>query len=326
MGGPEMAPQTPRAQHPGGAGVPSECRRLLMSVDRAALDCVAGARVTVVIGASDAGKTTLVAALASELASRGTPVGVVDSDVGQSEISPPTTVGLGRITGPVARLSEAALVALQFVGVSSPARDIRGVVDATRRMTARARVEGFAHVLVDTSGLVAGWPGRLLKQQKIDAVDPDLVLVLERGDECAPIVGRFEGAARPRIVRLRAPGRLRSRSQTARRQHRAEALDAYLRQARPVSLARSTAMLPRGLDPPEGAGALCGLDDALGNTLALGVVQEITDDTVCVLAPLPRAALVARVRIGRERRDGTSLAPGPARRTSTPVGDGRGGA
>ena len=67
---------------------------------RAALElafaAVSEARVSVVIGASDAGKTTLIAALASELASRGEPVGVVDSDVGQSEIGPPATVGLGR--------------------------------------------------------------------------------------------------------------------------------------------------------------------------------------------------------------------------------------
>lgn len=299
-----------------------------MSMDSAVLDQVRDARVTVVIGASDAGKSTLVAWLASELAARGARVAVVDSDVGQSEIGPPTTVGLGQIASPIARLAAAVPVALQFVGVSSPARDIRGVVEATRRMTERARREGFEHVLVDTSGLVIGWSGRSLKQQKLDAVDPDLVLVLGRGDECEPIVERFEGAARPRVVRLRAPGRLRSRSQAARRHHRAQALDGYLREARLVSLARSaiTLHLPPGLDRAEWAGALCGLDDASGNTRALGIVHEIARDTVRVLAPLPRAAVVARVRIGRERRDGTPLGPAPVGRASTPVGEGRGGA
>src|SRR6266446_6148768 len=163
---------------------------------RAALDAavaaVLDARVTVVVGASDAGKTTLVAALASELAPRAT-VGVVDGDVGQSEIGPPTTVGLGRVRGRIVRLSDAEVIAFQFVGVTSPARDIRSVVDATRRMVERARAEHLERVLVDTSGLVLGWPGRELKVRKIEAVDPDLVLFLERGDECAPIVERFAG-------------------------------------------------------------------------------------------------------------------------------------
>src|SRR5713101_6858164 len=105
----------------------------------AAVSAVHDACVIVVIGASDAGKTTLVTALGSALASRGERVGVVDSDVGQSEIGPPTTVGLGRMAARVTRLSDAEPIAFQFVGVSSPARDIRGVAEAARRMVDRAR-------------------------------------------------------------------------------------------------------------------------------------------------------------------------------------------
>jgi polynucleotide 5'-kinase involved in rRNA processing len=295
---------------------------------RAALDAVADARVTVVVGASDAGKTTLVASLASALASRGAAVGVIDSDVGQSEIGPPTTVGLGRVGGPLTRLSDATPVAFQFVGVTSPARDIRGVVDATRRMLDRARAEGFTHVLVDTSGLVLGWAGQRLKAQKIDALDPDVVLVLERGDECAPILARWADRARPRTLRLPARGRLGSRSPAARRAHRVAALDAYLRDARSHRYTRaSTGLgLPRGIAPGDAAGAVCGLDDADGQTQALGIVESVGIDAVRVTAPVPATARVSTVRVGRERADGTPLAPAPARRRSTPVGDGRDGA
>ena len=291
---------------------------------RAVLDDMGDARVTMIIGASDAGKTTLVTTLAGELASRGGPVAVVDADVGQSEIGPPTTVGLGRVTGPLEHLSEATLVALHFVGVSSPARDIRGVVEATRRMTERARAEGLDRVLVDTSGLVAGWPGRLLKQQKVEAVDPDLLLVLERADECEAIARRYEGAGRPRVVRVAARGRPRSRSQSIRRQHRIDALDRYLAGAGVVAVGLSGLMVrtPPGV-PLEGcAGALCGLDDGRGDTLALGVVDEVIRDTLRVLTPLPRTATVVGVRVGRERRDGTLVAPAPPRPASTPGGDG----
>jgi polynucleotide 5'-hydroxyl-kinase GRC3/NOL9 len=275
---------------------------------RAALDALRDAGVILFVGASDAGKTTLVAALASQLAAGGVRVGVVDSDVGQSEIGPPTTVGLGSVTAPIARLSEAAVIAFQFVGVASPARDIRGVVDATRRIVDRARAERFERVLIDTSGLVLGWPGQRLKQAKIEAVDPDLVVFLERTDECAPIADRYAGASRPRVLRLPAPGRPGSRSQAARRRHRIEALDAHLREARVVSVVRDAVELPRGMAWTDVGGGLCGLDDADGNTLALGLVDAVTPDTLRVLAPLPRRARVARVRVGRERKDGTPLA------------------
>lgn len=278
----------------------------------AALEAVADARVVVVIGASDAGKTTLVAALGGELAMRGARVGVVDSDVGQSEIGPPTTVGLGEIRGRVARLSDAVPIAFHFVGVTSPARDIRGVVEATRRMVARARAEGLSPILVDTSGLVLGWPGQRLKHQKITALDPDVLLVLERDDECAPLVARYASASRPRVLRLSARGRPGSRSQTARRQHRQRAFDAYFRNARVVSLARSSIAIeaPRGVAPGDAVSAVCGLDDAEGNTLAVGLVEDVTPEIVRVRAPLPPSARVTAVRIGRERADGTPLTPG----------------
>ena len=294
-------------------------RAALEAVPDAAFAAVLEARVTVVIGASDTGKTTLVAALASELASRGVRVGVVDSDVGQSEIGPPTTVGFGRISVRVTRLFDAEPIAFQFVGVSSPARDVRGVVEATRRMIDRARAERFEHVLVDTSGLVLGGLGLRLKLEKIQALDPDLLLFLERGDECAPIAGRYAGASRPRVLRFPAQGRQGSRTQIARRQHRMETIDAYLRNARSVNVARSAADLPRGLRWADVVGGLCGLDDADGNTIALGLVEELADDVMRVLAPLPRSAPVTRVRVGRERKDGTPLAPAPARHGSTPA-------
>lgn len=280
---------------------------------RAALDAALGARVTVVVGPIDAGKTTLVAALAGELASRRAVVAVVDADLGQSEVGPPTTVGLGRVMGPIRRLSDAVLVALHFIGASSPAHDIQGTVEGARRMTTRARAEGFERILVDTSGLVTGRLGLALKQRKIDAIDPDLVLVLERDRDGDAIVRRYDGAARPRIVRLPAGGRPRSLNQAVRRRHRAAALERYLADARLVSLDLSTLAVEKPADVPLGAwvGALCGLDDARGDTLALGVVQEVLTGVVRVLTPLPHGDEVTGLRIGRERRDGIPLAPAP---------------
>ena len=86
------------------------------------IEAAAAARVTLVLGANDAGKTTLVTGLASALASRGFVVGVVDADLGQSDVGPPTTVGLGRVRRPIASLQEAEVLGLEFLGMTSPAR------------------------------------------------------------------------------------------------------------------------------------------------------------------------------------------------------------
>jgi polynucleotide 5'-hydroxyl-kinase GRC3/NOL9 len=282
-----------------------------------ALAAVRAARVTIVMGASDAGKTTLVGALARLLA-REEGVEVVDADLGQSEIGPPGSVGLGHVRDPEAALDAAEVRALAFVGVTTPAQDVKEAVAATARMVARARREGFERVLVDTGGLIAGGLGRALKSAKIAAVDPDLVLCLQRSDECEPILARYAGPPRPAILRLPALGSRSGRSAVARRLRRQRALAAYFGSARPLSLDLERVALrgpaPARLGPPppgargevEAAlvGALAGLEDADGETIAVGVVQrlDVTRRRLDVLAPVPAGA-VAAVCIGRMRRE-----------------------
>jgi len=170
----------------------------------AALEAAAAARVTLVLGANDAGKTTLVTRLAGALADAGHTVGVVDADLGQSDVGPPTTVGLGRVRRPLERLADAELVALEFLGVTSPARCMRETAEATARLVRRALELGHDRVLVDTSGLVEGHFGRALKRLKIDRVGPDVLVALQRTDEVEPLLSVYAEAGRPMIVRLPA--------------------------------------------------------------------------------------------------------------------------
>lgn len=202
----------------------------------AAIARAAEARVILVIGETDAGKTSFTTLLADTLLRGGHAVGVVDADLGQSDIGPPTTIGLGRLHPPVERLADAEVVGLYFVGSTSPQGHLLPTVLGTRLMVEKALRLGFDRVIVDTSGLVQGEMGRLLKQHKIDLVDPDLVLCLQRNGECEHILRPYQGAARPAVLRLISAGATRRRSQEERRQHRERSLQAYFAAARPVSL------------------------------------------------------------------------------------------
>ncbi len=201
-----------------------------------AADRAREARVTVVIGETDTGKTSFTAYLAATLLEAGLSVGVVDADLGQSAIGPPTTVGLGRLRLPFARLADAEVVGLYFVGATSPQGHLLPTVLGTRLMVDKARRLGFDRVLVDTSGLVQGEVGRVLKQHKIDLVDPDLVLCLQRQGECEHILRPYHAGPRPAILRLASSGATRRRSPEERRQHRERSLQAYFAGARPVTL------------------------------------------------------------------------------------------
>jgi polynucleotide 5'-hydroxyl-kinase GRC3/NOL9 len=189
-----------------------------------------------VVGDTDAGKTTFVTQLANALRAREHEVGIVDADVGQSEIGPPAAVGLGRVTGALERPADAALVALHFVGATSAAGNTLGAVVGVARMVERARQVGLAPVLIDTSGLVAGELGRALKHAKIALARPDLLVCLQRSAECEHIVRPYEHARRPALLRLPALGVPGSRTPTERRDRRRRALARYLEGARPAVL------------------------------------------------------------------------------------------
>jgi polynucleotide 5'-hydroxyl-kinase GRC3/NOL9 len=262
-----------------------------------------------VIGESDTGKTTLVAGLASAQVVRGFRVAVLDADLGQSEIGPPTTIGLGRVTAPLARIGDAQLAALHFVGTTSPAGNLLGALVGVRRLLDRARAAGDDRVVIDTSGLVAGNLGRILKQAKIELTDPDVVVCLERAGECGGIVDAYRGWRRPQVIRLPALPAVRRRTPEERRLHRQHRLEAYFRTARPLALAldRVGVRVPGGgalgaRPPADLPGTLAGLLDGTGQTLGLGIVRGVDTATgrLRVDADVPEAE-VAAVVIGRER-------------------------
>ncbi len=276
---------------------------------RGAIRRAARAGVTMVVGESDTGKTTLVTAIVNALGARRLSVAVIDADPGQSEIGPPTTIGLGRVRHRLRRLAEAEVVALHFIGVTSPARNLMGTIVGTRRMLDRARAQRFARIVIDTSGLIDGALGRTLKQAKIEATDPDLLICLEHAGECEHVVAAYVGGARPAVMRLPASPGARSRSAEARRRHRQEGLDAYFAPARRLALdPRRVRVSGPGGEPltAEGrrvvAGTLAGLLDRTRATLGLGIVREVDEGTgvLGVDATIP-ATGIASVLLGRER-------------------------
>jgi polynucleotide 5'-hydroxyl-kinase GRC3/NOL9 len=211
----------------------------------AALQQAATVRVILIIGETDTGKTSFTTHLTNGLVAGGGLVGVVDADLGQSDIGPPTTVGLGLIREPVERLAEAEVGGLYFVGSTSPQGHLLPTVIGTKLMVDKALRLGCARVLVDTSGLVQGELGRTLKQYKIELVDPDLLCCLQRAEECEPILRAYGTGSRPSVLRL-APGPVvRKRSQDERRQHRERTLQAYFHGARTLHLDLGRVVLKR---------------------------------------------------------------------------------
>jgi len=199
------------------------------------LDAVERARIIMILGEKDTGKTTLTLTLANQFFRDGLRVGIVDADIGQSDIGPPTTVGFGEVTAELACLKDAALRGMYFVGDTRPTGHLLQLVIGTRRMVDRALAAGMEKVLIDTTGLVSGQLGRVLKTQKIAALAPDLILCLQRGDECEHILREYAAFQTPAILRLAPNADCRAKTQAFRQNHRAAMFQKHFAAAREIA-------------------------------------------------------------------------------------------
>ena len=160
--------------------------------------------VALLIGATDRGKTTFAALAARTLAGEheARSVGVVDADVGQSEIGPPGTVGFAWATEDAASLHDLKPNALFFTGAFAPNQAALEHVVATARAVYLARQKNAHLVLVDTTGFVLGPSARRLKIAKAQTVFPALIIAFAVGDEIADLTRAVQAATGAQLLVL----------------------------------------------------------------------------------------------------------------------------
>ena len=185
-------------------------------------------QVVLVIGSTDVGKSTFCRFLADSAIDRGMKTAFVDTDVGQSQIGPPTTIGmksLAQDNSPV-QFNDIA-DQLYFVGDLSPRGHYLEVLTGTRLMVDRARETEADFIIVDTSGYVHDAPAVTLKQQKIEIVRPNHVVCLGRSSELEQITACYSQQDWLNIHYLLPHRNVRSKSSKARSRYRKAQFDAY---------------------------------------------------------------------------------------------------
>jgi len=180
---------------------------------------VKGPIKVIVLGDVDVGKTAFVTFLANMLHYSKRKVAIIDADTGQSDIGPPTTIGIGIMKSPLVFLSELELEDAFFIGLTSPSgllhRSITGIV----KMVNKASELGADVILIDTTGWVFDRQARDLKTCKIQVVEPDYVVLLQRNGELEHLVAPFRNT-NISIIRLPASPVVRPRSREERREIR----------------------------------------------------------------------------------------------------------
>ena len=141
-----------------------------------------------VLGTTDTGKTTFLLSAARALVSAGRTAALVDTDLGQSEIGPPATVGAAAAEAEFTSLRSLPLLGAAFVGAVSPARHVPETLLAAHCMMESARARRPDVLLTDTDGWTGGPAAARFKRLLIETLRPTHVAALARAGELDPLL------------------------------------------------------------------------------------------------------------------------------------------
>ena len=108
------------------------------------------------------------------------------------------------------------------------------MVFGTQRIVDEASRTEAEAILINTTGMVQGGPARVLKENKIEAISPDLIVALQRGGEIEHILAPFK--ERFQILRLPVPSKMNSTGRTERIALRNFSIRKHVRDIRKLTL------------------------------------------------------------------------------------------
>lgn len=195
---------------------------------------IASHRIVMILGETDTGKSGFVLYIANKLSSMGKTVAVVDTDIGQSDIGPPGTIGLSILPRAETSYSNLPLSNAYFVGDKTPTGHLLPMVVGTKKMVDEGLSRGADLVLVNTTGMVHGGVALALKRFKIEAVEPDLLVALQRRGEIEHILSLFEGVVR--ILRVEVPRAIKRKEREERLTFRRLKMTRFLENSKNVRI------------------------------------------------------------------------------------------
>lgn len=201
------------------------------------------AKICIVIGKIDSGKTTLCKFLIHKWTVSGIRVGYVDSDLGQSTLGPPATVGLKIFNTPPNQADYSNAFNLHFVGNTSPEGFLLQTLHAVKIMVDESFQRGSEITLVDTTGFVDGPVARILKLHKIELLRPQWIIALQAKDELEHLLKGYEKMDW-QVIRLGCSKQAVIRSQTERQKYRIEKYKAYFKLARLIDCSINKIVFP----------------------------------------------------------------------------------
>jgi polynucleotide 5'-hydroxyl-kinase GRC3/NOL9 len=194
--------------------------------------------------------------------------------------------------------------ALWFVGSTSPEGHLLEVVTAVTSLFRIAKDGGADFVVMDSSGLVSGVYGQILKYHKVEMLQPDLVVGLQRGEELLPLLGVIQRFFDTEVVPLGVHPKVVPTTVEQRAENRERSMRRYFSAGLHRFRVKPTVFmpaLPPLFDIAQLDHLLVGLSDGAGGYLGLGYLEHTAEGGVLrLISPVaegPKALRLGSVRL-----------------------------
>jgi len=178
---------------------------------------------TVVVGGVDTGKSTLCTFLCNSLIRQGRRVALVDADIGQADLGPPTTMGGGEVTRHVTGLSRIETSERLFIGLTSPSLVQGKVIHGVKKLVA-LHASHNKLVVLNTDGWVTGKEAISYKVEMLDELRPELTIGIGNGSDTYRILHSVKGTT----LLAGSPDTIKERTRVDRKELRALGYQEYL--------------------------------------------------------------------------------------------------
>ncbi len=245
--------------------------------------------IAILLGATDTGKSTLAKFLIFNLCKRGLKVALVDADIGQSFLGPPTTIGLSLFKSDPYWEILLSPPEIFFVGSTTPEGHFQIHLKGVKRMVDKTALLEAEAILVDTTGFILGEAGEELKRKKIDLVSPQFIIALQKSGEIESILNLYQSNPIYKIIRLPLSDHVQTRSMEERRSYRTSQFQDYFKYSIIQELAIGHIQIEGEVLDPNGEtlpldwalkinSLLIGLKDSNDETLALGLIKNYFEE------------------------------------------------
>ncbi len=180
------------------------------------------------IGGVDCGKTTFCTFLANHALRLGYRTVIIDADLGQTDIGPPTTIGFSLVQDPVYDLFYLKAQNIFFTGITNPSTVTDRIIEGLYLFKQQAEKNKAQVTIINTDGWIQGEGAKEFKISLVKVILPQATVGIQQGNELEHIFMPAEDDGF-KVYRLNYSPAVKIKDREARKELREQGYKKFLR-------------------------------------------------------------------------------------------------